>query len=224
MPDILNLGAGNRLVAGAVQHDRTQHRPEIDVVHDLDQLPWPWADNSFDLVIACAVFEHLRNTLIETVNECWRVLRPGGVLHMKLPYWHSDNSFRDPTHYWHFSLSTCDLFDPTTKYGREYGFYGVLPWRIVQAARLNQAKSSFSIKMQVVKEILRDFSLCSRASAQNDTGDVEDDQHDIEADNAGGQVEGSGQADRPERDSDRDADAQGVLGISDTERLDGEKT
>lgn len=151
MTDILNLGAGNKLVAGAVQHDLTKHRPEIDVVWDLNVLPWPWEDNSFDLVVARAVFEHLRINLVETVNECWRILRPGGVLYVKLPYWCSDNSYRDPTHYWRFSLGTCDLFDPETKYGHDYAFYTERKWKIIKPARLNKARTSFALKMQVRK-------------------------------------------------------------------------
>ena len=149
--DILNLGAGNKLVKGAVQHDLTKHRPEIDVVWDLNDLPWPWQDNSFDMIVACAVLEHLRINLIESVNECWRILRPGGVLHVKLPYWNSDNSYRDPTHYWRFDLRTCDLFDPKTKYGHDYQFYPVQKWEITQKARLNQAGTSFALKMRVRK-------------------------------------------------------------------------
>lgn len=152
MPDILNLGAGNKLVAGAVQHDLTKHRPEIDVVWDLNNLPWPWEDNSFDLIVSCAVFEHLRNNLIETVNECWRILRPGGVLYMKLPYWQSDNAFRDPTHYWQFSPGTCDIFDPETQYGGRYSFYTERKWKVIAPARLNKARTSFALKMQVRKE------------------------------------------------------------------------
>jgi SAM-dependent methyltransferase len=151
VPDILNLGAGNKLVKGAVQHDRTKHRPEIDVVWDLNDLPWPWDDSSFDMVVACAVFEHLRNDLVMTVNECWRILRPGGVLHMKLPFWKSDNAYRDPTHYWRFSLRTCDLFDPGTKYGQDYAFYTDRKWKIIQPARLNEALTSFALKMRVIK-------------------------------------------------------------------------
>jgi len=149
--DILNLGAGNKLVAGAVQHDRVKHRPEIDVVWDLNDLPWPWADESFDMIVACAVLEHLRINLIESVNECWRILRKNGTLHMKLPYWNSANSYRDPTHYWRFDLRTCDLFDPTTKYGHDYAFYPVTKWKIIQRAKLNRGGSSFALKMAVMK-------------------------------------------------------------------------
>ena len=149
--DILNLGAGNKLVTGAVQHDLYKHRPEIDVAWDLNNLPWPWADDSFDLIVACAVLEHLRINLLASVGECWRILRPGGLLHVKLPYWRGENSWTDPTHYWHFTLETLNIFDPDTKYGQDYRFYTNRKWKIVKAARLNDAKTSFSAKLQVRK-------------------------------------------------------------------------
>lgn len=153
MADVLNIGAGNKPVRGAVNHDRCLDpaRPWVTVAHDLNVLPWPWADNSFDLIVACAVLEHLRINLLESVGECWRVLRPGGILHVKLPYWRGENSWQDPTHYWKFSLGALDVFDPTTKYGRDYSFYTGQKWTIVQAAKLNDAKTSFAAKLQVVK-------------------------------------------------------------------------
>ena len=154
--DILNLGCGNKFVeprAGAtiVNHDRTRHRPEVDVIWDLNERPWPWADNSFDLLVACAVLEHLRLNLVESLAECWRILRPGGLLHLKLPYWQSDNSYMDPTHYWHFSLQSLDLFDPDTVFGVRYTFYTPHKWKIVERPRLNDAKTSFAAKLRVRK-------------------------------------------------------------------------
>lgn len=151
MTDVLNLGCGHRLIAGAVNHDRSKHRPEVDVAHDLNELPWPWADDSFDLVVAWAVFEHLRINLLESVGECWRILRPGGIVDLKLPHWQHEHTYIDPTHYWAFSLRTCDVFDPTTRYGKQYGFYMEQKWKIVQPAQLNRCQSSFYIKMQVLK-------------------------------------------------------------------------
>ncbi len=157
MRAILNLGCGNKLLVAkrgetVVNHDRTAHRPEVDVVHDLNDLPWPWEDNSFDLIVACAVLEHLRLTLIESVGECWRVLRPGGRLHVKVPYWQHDNSYADPTHYWRFAPQTFDLFDPETKYGGQYGFYaGLRRWKLVTPAHLNPGKSSIIALLEVRK-------------------------------------------------------------------------
>lgn len=147
----LNIGAGNKLVEGAVNHDLTLHRPEINVAWDLNVLPWPWEDDSFDLVVACAVLEHLRINLIESVSECWRILAPGGQLHMKVPYWRHDNSFADPTHYWQFSPQTIDIFDPDTKYGHDYAFYFEHKWRIVRPPRLNASQSSIIALLEVRK-------------------------------------------------------------------------
>jgi len=149
---VLNIGAGNKLVEGAVNHDRTAHRPEIDVVWDLNDLPWPWDDNSFDLIVACAVLEHLRITLIESVGECWRILAPGGRLHVKMPYWQHENSYADPTHYWRYSLQTLELFDPDTKYGHDYAFYvGLRQWKTIKPAHLNPQKSSIIGLLEVRK-------------------------------------------------------------------------
>jgi SAM-dependent methyltransferase len=149
--DILNLGAGNKILAGALNHDRTVHRPEIDVAWDLNVLPWPWPDESFDQVIAVAVLEHLQIDLLASVGEIWRLLRPGGQLYMKLPYWRHENTYTDPTHYWRFSLDTARVFDPDTEYGKRYRFYTNRKWRIVKGPKLNNARSSIHVTMVVRK-------------------------------------------------------------------------
>lgn len=149
--DKLNLGAGNEIVTDAINHDRIKHRSEIAVTHDLNLLPWPWRDGSFDLIMARAVFEHLRLTLVESVDECWRILRPGGLLYMKLPFWQSERAYDDPTHFWRFTLRSCNVFDPDTAEGKAYGFYTPRKWRIVRPAELNSGNSSIHITMQVRK-------------------------------------------------------------------------
>ena len=148
---LLNLGAGNRILDGAVNHDRIKHRPEIDVVHDLNDLPWPWDDNSFDKIAALAVFEHLVPDLVQVLNECWRILAPGGEIVIKVPYWNSDNSYKDPTHRWFFSLGAFDQFDPDTERGRAYAFYTERKWKIVKPPRFNDARTSIYCTLQVRK-------------------------------------------------------------------------
>jgi len=151
MPDTLNLGAGNVILPGAVNHDIRQHRPEIDVVHDLNVLPWPWEDESFDFISAQAVLEHLRITLIESMDECWRVLRPGGQIDLRVPWWNSDVSHRDPTHRWFFSLETLDIFDPTTEYGEQYRFYTDRKWSFIRRPAMSRYGTSIVAVMQVCK-------------------------------------------------------------------------
>ena len=126
---IINLGCGNRIVKGAIHHDRVKHRPEIDVVHDLNVLPWPWEDKSADKIIALAVFEHLDIDLLASLNECHRLLKKGGTLVLKLPLASAIESYDDPTHRWFFSMRSLDQFCPETDRGKRYSFYTPLKWR-----------------------------------------------------------------------------------------------
>lgn len=158
MKTLLVLGCGNRLAEPPDQnwevilHDRRKHRQEITAVWDLNNVPWPWEENSFDLIYASAVLEHLRITLVDSLAECWRILRPGGQIHVKVPYWQHDNAYADPTHYWKFSPRTFEFFDPDTKLGRQYGFYaGQCPWRLIKPPYLNKEKSSIIATLQVRK-------------------------------------------------------------------------
>lgn len=156
MADFLNLGAGGQVMAPGpgdtvVNHDRVRHRPEIDAVWDLDDLPWPWADQSFDFIVARAVLEHLRLNLVESLDECWRILRPAGRIYLKLPYWDSEQAHRDPTHRWFLTLDSFDYFDPDTEYGSQYGFYTDRKWKIVKPARFNHARTSVLATLEVRK-------------------------------------------------------------------------
>jgi len=145
---VLNLGAGNKLIKGAVNHDVTYHRPGIDMTWDLNQMPWPWDDETFNEVYALSVLEHLRQNLAESVNEIWRITKPDGFAHIKLPYWNSATSYSDPTHLHVVSEAIFDQFDPSTKRGKEYAFYRLLPWKIVEMQRINDPATSLRWKLQ----------------------------------------------------------------------------
>lgn len=149
---ILELGCGNlprRAKAGqvVVNHDISRHRPEVDVVHDLNVFPWPWADGEFDVIRAWAVLEHLHCERLRILNECWRILNPGGLLVVKLPYWRSEAAHDDITHYWYTTLHQFDQFDPDTERGKLYGFYSPFKWKIVQSRFTSKGKSSIEHKM-----------------------------------------------------------------------------
>jgi SAM-dependent methyltransferase len=148
---ILNLGAGDKIMAGAVNHDLISHRPEIDVAWDLNERPWPWGGDAFQQIIAVSVLEHLKLNLVETMDECWRILRPGGRMVIKVPFWQHDNAYADPTHYWRFSLRSFDVLDPKTKLGAQHHFYTARKWRIVAPPKLNQVKSSLRVTLAVRK-------------------------------------------------------------------------
>lgn len=120
---VLELGAGSNPTPGALHHDRTVHDSYIDVAHDLNELPWPWASDRWREVWAFDVFEHLDLEVAEWLDECWRILTPGGLLKMRLPAWDNETSYCDPTHQRVFTPHTFDYWDPTTILYRNFGRY-----------------------------------------------------------------------------------------------------
>lgn len=132
---ILNLGAGNRIISDAVNHDLTQHRPDIDVAHNLNRMPWPWRDEEFNSIVAWAVLEHLDIDLLTAMNEMWRILLPDGEASIKLPYWCDEMSYNDPTHRYVVGLGIFDTFDPGTDRGERYSFYTDRKWYIVDVSQ-----------------------------------------------------------------------------------------
>ncbi len=71
----------------------------VDIVHDLNALPWPVVTSSYDEISAIHVVEHL-DSLVSFMDECWRVLKPGGTLYIETPLAGAnvDLEFADPTH------------------------------------------------------------------------------------------------------------------------------
>ncbi|MFD0787113.1 methyltransferase domain-containing protein [Micromonospora azadirachtae] len=68
----------------------------VDAVADLSG-SLPLADDSVDVFFTVHILEHLIDFL-PLLDECHRVLRPGGVLHVMSPWWGHVNAVADPTH------------------------------------------------------------------------------------------------------------------------------
>jgi len=106
----LDVGCGKDKRPGCVGMDRVA-LPGVDVVHDLETFPWPFADNAFERVYARHVLEHL-HAFIPAMEEIHRILVPSGQLHVWVPYYRSEEAFRDPTHVRFFTERTFDYFAP----------------------------------------------------------------------------------------------------------------
>lgn len=120
----IQLGCGIRPLADYVNHDRIKHAPHVDVAHDLNILPWPWADESAAEILALDVLEHLKLDPNVWLDECWRILRPGGRLHMRLPAWDNPHSYRDLTHRKVFHPESFLFWDQSSAWWENYGrFY-----------------------------------------------------------------------------------------------------
>lgn len=115
----LNLGAGSDARDGYVNTDLVD-LPGIDVVHDLDTFPWPFDDDAATEILALDVFEHVDKPL-GFVAECWRILAPGGRLHVRAPHWQSPNAATDPTHRRSVTEATFDYWVPGTPLHTSFG-------------------------------------------------------------------------------------------------------
>lgn len=108
---ILNLGCGKVRIPGTIGVDRVKIENYVDVVHDLDVLPYPFADDSVDEIHMYHVLEHL-NAPIRKIEEIYRILKPGGLLHMRVPHFSSMGAFTDVTHVRPFGALSFDCLEP----------------------------------------------------------------------------------------------------------------
>ena len=117
-PFRLNLGCGKDIDPDAVNVDLVA-LPGVDVVTDLDQ-PWPWKDATVDYIKASHVFEHVADP-VRFMTEAHRVLAPGGVLDIRVPYYRHFFAFTDPTHRRFCTELTFDYWVPGTDLYEAYG-------------------------------------------------------------------------------------------------------
>ena len=74
-----------------------------DVTHDLNDLPWPFEDGTFDEVHAYEVLEHIGRqgdyeAFFAHFGEIYRLLKPDGLLCATVPWWQDVWAWADPSH------------------------------------------------------------------------------------------------------------------------------
>jgi len=145
--NILSVGAGMVRTEGAVHLDRVD-LPGIEIVWDLEKVPYPLGGGCWDVVLAKDILEHLDN-VVECVDELNRVLKVGGRLVIRTSYWKSEASFRDPTHKRFCTEQTFDYWCPETPTGAMFWWYTKTIFRKV-AVRLDA--DSLWVEMEKVGE------------------------------------------------------------------------
>ena len=107
---ILNLGCGKTRIPNSLGVDRVRIEKYVDIVHDLDLLPYPFKDNLADEIHLYHVLEHLQGP-IKKLEELHRVLKPNGILHIRVPHFSSMGAFTDITHIRPFGYMSFDCFE-----------------------------------------------------------------------------------------------------------------
>jgi len=123
-----------------VNLDRIQ-LPGVDVVHDLEELPLPFADGQFGEIRCDNVLEHV--DYIPLLRDLYRILKPGGRLRIRVPHFTSRNNYVDPTHKKLFSIDTFDFFVADSQLGRDKGYYFDFHFSSIAYRRIRFLKRGF---------------------------------------------------------------------------------
>jgi hypothetical protein len=94
----LNLGCGMNRLDGYINVDRYG---EPDVRHDLEDVPWPWPDDSVSEVLLKHVLEHLGRdpaVYLDIMKELYRVCHDGAAIRVIVPHHRHEFFYNDPTH------------------------------------------------------------------------------------------------------------------------------
>jgi SAM-dependent methyltransferase len=96
LPAVLDLGCGGHKAADALGIDAA-YLPGVDLVHDLQTMPYPLPDDCADEIILNHVIEHFADPL-PMLQEIWRIARPGGRVLIRTPHYSGRFAWKDPTH------------------------------------------------------------------------------------------------------------------------------
>lgn len=109
----LNLGSGNKRINGFLNVDKFDtFNP--DIVHDLENFPYPFKDNEIDEIKLIHVLEHIGQSpdiFIKIIKELYRICCDQANIHISVPHPRSDDFLADPTHVRPITTLGLSLFD-----------------------------------------------------------------------------------------------------------------
>jgi len=134
---IVNLGCGKARIPNSIGVDKVEIENYVDIVHDLDIVPYPFENDSVDEVHFYHVLEHLHDP-IRKLEEIYRILKKGGVLYMRVPHFSSMGAFTDITHVRPFGFTSFDCLEKNSYHHfytsanfkilkREIKYFGLYP-------------------------------------------------------------------------------------------------
>lgn len=138
----LNLGCGDKDVVGFEGVDFFSDKAAHQL--NLCKFPWPWEDSSIEELYSEHFLEHVptcfvkadgvsytdvpeektdKDLLCRLMDECYRILKPGGKFSIIVPSGTSSRGFRDPTHRRFFMHDSFFYFNAKWREDRLIGHY-----------------------------------------------------------------------------------------------------
>ncbi len=144
----LNIGCGEDLREGYVNLDFFKHKG-IDVVHNLNKFPWPFKDDTFDVIYASHILEHV-DDLLNVMKEVYRISKDKAIIIIRGPHFSCGVTYRDPTHKRAFSYFTFDYFCNTEEYynRKEMGLFKL------KNRKLNFTRLAFTFLNKIFNPII----------------------------------------------------------------------
>ncbi len=148
----LDLGCGLRKTEGFVGVD-IHDWEGVDVVADLTRR-FPFPDSSVDEIKAYNIIEHLPDR-IHTMNEMWRICKPGAIVDILVPSTDGRGAFQDPTHvsFWninsfkYYSIEFPEYLDLC----KSYGFQGA--YKLISLSQ--QESSDGVVHVRAVLQVIK---------------------------------------------------------------------
>lgn len=141
----LDVGCGENKQKTFLGMDK-RRVPGVDIVHDCEVFPWPLPDACCQRILLSHLWEHIKPWLsIDFMNECWRVMKPGGQLWIATPYAGSPGYYQDPTHCNPANENTFTYFDAKFPL---YDVYKPRPWMLIR----NNYQMSLNMEVILEKE------------------------------------------------------------------------
>ena len=109
----LNLGSGNKRYDEFLNVDKYDiFKP--DIVHDLEQFPYSFEDNTINEIKMYHILEHLGQEpkiFNNIITELYRISKNNTKIDIRVPHPRHDNYLADPTHVRPITQMTLNLYD-----------------------------------------------------------------------------------------------------------------
>lgn len=121
----LDIGCGRNPLPSYIGIDKSPSSGAHYII-DIEKEPLPFKDEEVDAIHMSHTIEHLENVIF-VINECWRILKWGGQVDIRVPHFDCRMAVQDPTHKKFFVQDSFKFYCGSylVKYSLSYGIKAI---------------------------------------------------------------------------------------------------